>query len=141
MKKTFSKSGLFLIEFMIVLLFFSISATVCVSVFMKADSLNKRSNEKNQALFLVQSTAETIKTFNFSDMSNEKLTNSLKQQSYYDEDWQPCEKTDSYKYILSVDTSEDDSGMFTAQISVSEAKDVIYHLEVKKYIPEGKSHV
>ena len=60
-KKNNTKSELFLMEFIVAILFFSICTAVCISAFVKADNISKESKLINGAMILAQSTAEEIK--------------------------------------------------------------------------------
>lgn len=134
MKKTgFSNSGLFLIEFMIVLLFFSISAAVCVSIFVHAHSLNKESGEKNQALLLAQSAAEQLKASGediLKEMGAEKIENGA-YLFYYDESWKQTEEKSIY--CMTIETKTENK-LLKVQISIDNGKKEIFNLEVKKYM-------
>lgn len=53
-----SKSSLFLMELIIALLFFSISSTVCIRLFVKAHSLSAQTVDQNHAVNYAQNMAE-----------------------------------------------------------------------------------
>ncbi len=53
-----SKSSLFLLELIIAILFFSISAAACIQLFAKAHALDIRTSEQNQAIIWSQNLAE-----------------------------------------------------------------------------------
>lgn len=135
MKKVqFPKSGLFLIEFMIVLLFFSISAVVCVSIFVHANRLNQENSEKNRALFLAQSMAEEIKGSGLTglyEMDHEKTR--LGYSFYYDENWEKTDRTGKQYEMTVVVTPE--GNMEKAYIIVKKEEQELFSLPVKHYIP------
>lgn len=56
-----SKSQIFLMEFICVVMFFAICVALCINVFVKADSTSKEGRELNESLLLAQSMAENIK--------------------------------------------------------------------------------
>ena len=56
-----SKSQIFLLEFIIVVLFFAICATICTTAFVRSDSLSRENAAKNEAISRVESAAEIVK--------------------------------------------------------------------------------
>lgn len=56
-----SKSQMFLMEFICVVMFFVLCVALCINVFVKADSISKEGCQLNEALLLAQSTAESLK--------------------------------------------------------------------------------
>lgn len=61
-RNAYTKSQIFLLEFIIVVLFFSICVTVCVLAFVKADGISVDSRQRNMAIVAMQSVAECIKS-------------------------------------------------------------------------------
>jgi hypothetical protein len=118
-KKNHTKSELFLMEFIAVILFFSICTAICISAFVKADNISKESDLLNGAMILAQSVAEEIKATE--DITGQKYQN-YKDDSYY----------------LDVSTEIKDK-ILVADITVFDAKiqkKEICRLEVKKYLPD-----
>lgn len=117
-KHNYSKSELFLMEFIVVILFFSLSAAICISAFVKANNISEESKKLNHAVILAQSTAEKIKA---SGSTGENYSGT------YDN-----------RYYLKVESTVEDE-MLTADIAVyekSDRKTEICRLEVKKYLPD-----
>lgn len=56
-----SKAPLLLMEQMVMLLVFALAAALCLQAFVKSDSLSQRSQERDRAMTLCQTTAETIR--------------------------------------------------------------------------------
>ncbi|MDD3049005.1 MAG: hypothetical protein PHQ89_03405 [Bacilli bacterium] len=54
-----TKSLSFLMEFIIVLFFFSLSSAICVSVFANAQSMNETANDKKTAIMIAQNYIES----------------------------------------------------------------------------------
>ena len=78
-----SKSGLFLIELMICILFFSCTAGICIRFFAKSHELSQKARNLYQAQQEASSMAEIL----------EGDINSLYHRYvYYDKDWKQCEK-------------------------------------------------
>ena len=93
-----SKSGLFLIELMICILFFSFTAGICIRFFAKSHNMSRDAKNLYQAQQEASSMAEIL----------EKDIDSLDNISvYYDEDWKQCNKEDMV-YWLEVTEQESD---------------------------------
>lgn len=52
------KTGLFLMELIIAILFFSLAATICIQLFVKSHMISERSIALNYSILLAQNTAE-----------------------------------------------------------------------------------
>lgn len=52
------KTGLFLMELIIAILFFSLAATICILLFVKSHMISERSIALNHSILLAQNTAE-----------------------------------------------------------------------------------
>ena len=118
-KNNHTKSELFLMEFIVVILLFSLCTAVCISAFVKADHISEESKILNGAMILAQSTAEEIKATG--DITGEKYKN------YQD---------DSYKMEV---TSQIKDKILVADITIFDIKNKkkeICRLEVKKYLPD-----
>lgn len=59
MKKK-SKSGLFLMELIVIILFFSLASTVCIQLFVKSHLLGKETKELNHSVLQAQNIAESF---------------------------------------------------------------------------------
>lgn len=60
-RKNGSGSGIFLMEMMVVVLFFMLCASTCILAFVKADRMSRLADEQNQAVSAAQSVAEIWK--------------------------------------------------------------------------------
>lgn len=74
-----SKTGLFLMELIIGILFFSLASALCIQIFVKAHLMNEESIQKSQAMKIAQNIIEIYK--------NDDFDHYFKQdhQIYYDE--------------------------------------------------------
>ena len=140
-----SKSQLFLLEFTIVVLFFAICATICVSAFVKADRMSEINAEKSQALILLQSAAEIIKAADYESVSlGEKQSAEIinmagvELQEYfsavevkseehtgqyeilYDENYQAAENIVQSKYTMNIEIAFSKEGMLEANLTMYE---------------------
>lgn len=66
-----SKSQLFLMEFILVVMFFALCTGICLSAFVKANNISREGHQLNEALLLAQSMAETIKAMD--DVEHENI--------------------------------------------------------------------
>ena len=122
-KKEASKSSLFLLELMISIVFFAISAAGCVQIFAKAHMLSEQAEQLDLAVSIAQSLADTCRT-------------PEKEIRYYDVLGNTCEKESAvYQAEINITDVEE---MLHLDITVSltgepENKDVLYHLETDVY--------
>lgn len=118
-KKNHTKSELFLMEFIVVILFFSLCTAICISAFVKANHISEESKLLNGAIILAQSTAEEIKATG--DISDEKY------RDYHD---------DSYSLEVMTEVQNE---ILVADIAVFDANNrgkEICRLKVKKYLSD-----
>ena len=149
-RRNYAKSQLFLMEFIIVVLFFALCTSICISAFVKADSISKESKELNHSLILAQSAAETIKGLDFNELDQLSELTGLyeaengKFRGYYSNDFKSLGDTGKASedakeaYVMEATLKVKDK-MLTAAITVREksSKDNICRLEIKKYLPDG----
>lgn len=107
-------------EFIVVVLFFAVCATICMSCFVQANRISAESRDLNQGVLLAQSAAECIKTVEYA-----KLEEQLEQLVY------PQAKKQGYR--VEVEKTVKDH-MLTAVILVKNEESDICKLTVKKYI-------
>lgn len=122
MKYRDSKSQIFLMEFIIVILFFSICVTICLKAFVEANQMSGESKRINHAILIAESAAECIKASDYKEI-DDKLTSLVYPQ------------VKEKKYNIKV-KKQLKNQMLEATIIVRdiEKKD-IYELKVKKYTP------
>ena len=105
-RSTHSKSSLFLMELILVILFFSIAGAICVQIFVKAHLLSRSASELNRAVSLAQSAAAGLEAANGSleDLSIQFPDGILDPGTddnvphftvYYDSAWNSCSKADA----------------------------------------------
>jgi Tfp pilus assembly protein PilV len=129
-RPTTSKSGVFLLELVLVILFFSIASTVCIEMFVKSYTISNDSTYLNTSVQIAENIAETFKA------ENDLITHSFSETYYYSDDLKQVSKVNS-TYIAVVDYSSDNS-MNHANISVFANETNYFTLPVNKYIPNGK---
>ena len=134
--KTGSKTRLFLIELVIIILFFAFAGAICANIFVKAHTLSSKSTDISMAVMQAQSAAECVKD---TDGDAKKLCDLLDGQDtaegltvYYDKDWKPSDESGA-KYELSIALTQE-NGFLNADISVLKGDEEIYSIETGKYL-------
>lgn len=129
-----SKSRLFLIEMVVIILFFSIAAAVCTNMFAQAKAVSAQSTELTMALMEAQEAAETFKSAGGDPMAvGEKLGAQEDGESlvaYFNEAW---ERTDGQSaYSMKMDFSAE-NGLRRAEISMYKGNEEIYRIQTAIY--------
>lgn len=120
----YAKSEIFLMEFIIVVLFFALCSAVCISAFAKAENISRQSRDMNEALILAQSAAEALKAGEYQELENLKMQ--VEEEGRY-----------SIEVLQSLQ-----GDMMIGDIAVYEKdgkSDAICQIQVKKYTPEPES--
>lgn len=115
-----SKSMLFLMELIVVILFFSLSAAISLKIFAEARTMSNEGRDFGKASVISQSCAEVYKNQkgNISAVSEilggTKKDNSL--EFYYDNEWDECSESNS-TFTVIIRECEKKSSIVTARIS------------------------
>lgn len=133
-----SRSGIFLMEIIIAILFFSIVSALCLQAFVRSRALSKDANALNRSVAITESIAEMIKGAdspqNAIALIQETYPNAASDSEVallsYDENWEPCRASDKdCTYQVSVicnsfgqDTKDDSLGLLTWSISSQSAE-------------------
>ena len=110
MAKTSGKTNSFLLEMILMILFFSVSAAVILQLFASSHNIQKQSSSKNEALLYAQTLAEEFKA---SGQNLLARTSEQTEERYLDENWQETGK---------------DNAVYTAQIKISNQSTAAGHL-------------
>ena len=123
MKRTpVRRSSLFLLECIIAILFFIITATVCIQIFAKSYTISKKSEDLTMAVHI---TSSYVEEFRGGKVFPEEL------HIYYDDSWTLCDETASVHTLMITMSSQSD--MVTGRFSM----DDIYEISTTKYIGGG----
>ena len=127
--KGMSRSHLFLIELIVVILFFAFASVITVQVFSNAFQLDDDTTTLNGALTAVQTAAEMDKTIAFNDIDPSGKT------LYFNKDWNVTNPADAVYTIKSeAELVKQQSGtMAVYNYTASSGDNVIYRLQAKKY--------
>lgn len=136
-----SKSGLFVMELILAILFFSFASAICIQVFAKAHLISTKSSDLTAAMAEVQSAAEILKSSdkNLSDLS--QLLGAQQEEDvltiYYDQEWnRAAAGRDTYRMMIRVA----DEGLLSSsdiQLFKEGESQPIYKIEVKTYHPHS----
>lgn len=138
-----SRSGLFLLELMIVILFFAVTSAICMNLFVKAHLTSAAGSELTAAVREVQSVAELFKAV---DGDLKTLAESLGVQGaggpaldlYYDKNWVPTGNKEDAVYTISVVLDEtihpDRQDCLRAQVIARTEEKEIFEVPVKKCV-------
>lgn len=100
-----NSSGLFLMEMIMVVGFFLLCTGICISVFVKADTISRLAKDTNQAVLLAQTTVERLKAEGTGEIEN---IAALKEDDayilYWDKDGSPVKEAslDGYQGIVTI---------------------------------------
>ena len=67
------RSGIFLLEIMIAILFFALTGAVCLRTFVKAHTLSTQATETEQALSRLEDVAGLLNTIDAAELKDEKI--------------------------------------------------------------------
>ncbi len=112
--KTRSKSSLFLMELIIVLMFFSLSAAICMKVFAISKVKTDTARDLAQASFAAESFAEVYKEYH-GDMGkvgeyysvNGATSDTKNMAFFYDKEWNRITEGGEAAYSMSISTDRD----------------------------------
>lgn len=139
-----SKTALFLMELIIVILFFSIASAVCMQLFAKSHTIGKQTQELNHAVAIAQSYAEVMRG---TDGSMESILAAFPDavvednyfEVFYDEHFQVCDPANA-AYVSDV-TITPNGAIQNMEIKIVKLSDYseIYTLNATKYMntPRG----
>lgn len=131
-----SRSGLFLIELMVCILFFSITAGICIQFFVKSHQMSQNAKNLYQAQQEAASMAEVL----------EKDVDALNNICvYYDKEWKQCDKKEkvySLKVTEERNKTHQEKDIKRIKIAVyseqNSKKEEIYHLNLSIYVPQNE---
>jgi len=138
-----NKSGIFLMELMLVVLFVLLSLTICVRIFFESQELSRNSYVLTNAVIQAENVAQLLKYDNGKtdsliayykpEMSSDNFV------AYFDDKFKTCsdKKQSSYKMVVNQRLTND--GLVFSNISFSDItrEQVIYTLKTTVYTQEG----
>ena len=148
-----SKTGLFLMELIISILFFALAGTVCIQLFAKSHMLDGKTAAQNHAIVKCEDFCEIFygvvdenpevseRMAAMAEITGADLSGDSGLIIYYDEDFNACKADGSTYYLLFKDEGLNEStGTYsgTAEVHYSETAkglESIYELGVSKHVP------
>ena len=134
-----SKAPLSLMEQMVMILVFALAAALCLQAFVKSDSISSRSDARDRAVVLCQSTAEALRhtdqaedALHLVNPSAPVFYEGSQAEIHYNADWSLCENRE-YTYRLAVQPAETDQpGLAKALVQVWQSGQAqpLFQLEV-----------
>lgn len=119
-----SKSGLFLMELIIAIVFFALASAICIRFFVRAHLNSTRSGDLGAAISIAQNAAEAYKAgsaeFSYAPSGDGATTY---HQIYYDGDGRKLDSPEGAAYRL-VYSFEPDGGLHSMKVSVFKLSDV-----------------
>lgn len=141
-----SKSSLFLIELIVVILFFSIAGTVCIQLFVKSHLLSTKTKALNQCVKYAQNYAEVFTNMNgsrndFLDFLDNPVLSEDKTayHIYFDKEFQITGDFDKAFYDLKLVFDASDNNISVLNMNFYKISDntLLYGIDVKKYTGTG----
>lgn len=137
-----NKTSLFLMEMIVVILFFSVASAVCVQIFAYGEEKSRRSRDLTNAVIQVQNATQLIKSSNGTLEAVEEYYNIEAQNNaafiYFDSAFKVCTEQPDANYVLEIIQEQND----TRQVShlafcYYKTREEIFQLDSEKYIEEG----
>lgn len=140
-KKDGSGAGVFMMEMLMAVFFFILCASVCILVFVKADSMSRLARDTGSGVLAAESVAEVWKAEGVSGLSDRFQAKAEAGQVsiYWDKAWTAVsEETEAaFGGVLSW---EAEAGLETAQIAVfcmDQSKRELFSMTAARYLREG----
>ena len=125
-----NRSHLFLMEFIIIILFFAIACSVCVSMFVTARTAAAQSTELSMASAYAQTAAENFKACG-RDIGYLEEQDGTGAAAYFDRDWNAAAQQDA-AYALRIGYRTQ-GALLLADICVTKDGAEIYRIEAARY--------
>ncbi|MEA5002672.1 MAG: hypothetical protein VB081_04155 [Christensenella sp.] len=130
-----SKSKLFLIELIIIILFFSIASAVCMNIFARGKVYSNQSTQTTMATLLCQQAAETFKGTNGDEAALAVLLGASQENGRlvveYDGAFAPTAQDAVYRMEIAF---AEGNGVKEADIVLKKGDDTVYALEAAQYM-------
>ncbi len=141
--KTHTRSSLFLLELIVAILFFALSAVVCIQLFVYSDGLGNESEDRNLAVTQGQRVVESfygdnseleniVTKFEFTEVAEGEYV------SYYGNDGEFTENGEEPFKVVLTSSEEENLELITINILYNDKTDAeaIFEISTKKYLPK-----
>ncbi len=133
-----SKSGLFLMELVLIILFFAITSAVCVNLFANAHLTSVAGKDLNKAVVEVQTAAEVVKHTKGDEERLAELLGAVRQDKgmtvSYNQDWEPIAENEQPRYQLRIVSTPGTDGMLYTEVEMHKGEALLYQITVGSYI-------
>ncbi len=129
-----SKAKLFLIELIIIILFFAFAGGVCMNMFVAAKRVSTRSTDVTNASMMAQAAAEAVKSGGEQGFLDAVTGAEGMNGSYsvaYDAQWTVVPEGQGI-YTMRVDFSQQDNGILNADVTVKRMDDELFNITAKR---------
>lgn len=130
-----SKAPLVLIEQLVMLLVFALTAALCLRAFVWSELRSQRLEARTYAVTLVQSAAETIRHYKDLPTAAQHLGGRYEQEQLrlaYDQNWQPISGDGAY-YLTAQELLPETEGLQAARVELKTSgnePEVLFALEI-----------
>ncbi|MEY8516749.1 hypothetical protein AALC25_07415 [Lachnospiraceae bacterium 29-84] len=146
-----SHSSMFLMEMMVAIMLFSLASSVCLRMFATCRQISGQTRDLNMAVYQAGNAAELIKcALSDGQAAGEAvfpgcIQNEYPQSTfdsshisvYYDEMWNPCQKTGSTFHMDISQTRRDGLLLYDIHVlPVEKGKEAVYTLTLKLHEPQ-----
>ena len=129
-----SRSGLYLVEFVIVLFFFSIASTIVFQFFIRGSGISSDAYDLNIAVVRAESITEKVFSAGGEDalLSEQFVKTQDGYALYFDSDWMETD-ADRQKYLAEINVSAEGS-MLVSDVAVKKGAQELYSIHAKRYL-------
>lgn len=140
-KKNSSGEGMFMLEMIIAVFFFILCASICIRVFVKADSMSRLARDTNNGVLAAESVAEIWKAEGAEGLSGRLRARAGESGAslFWDQEWNVLADEADASYLGEVSWTGE-AGLWTARIVIRRAdqkggKD-LFEMTAARYIPD-----
>lgn len=134
--KSAGKTNTLLMELIIVILFFSLSAVITLQLFVTAHEQSTLSHDKTMALLRAQNVAEELRADESSVLTGFSELEEDRYMICYNEDWEPSGETGAYEMSVQVERKPSEYGtMMELDVRVNKGGQELCSLQTSRYLP------
>lgn len=140
-KKNSSGEGMFMLEMIVAVFFFILCASICIRVFVKADSMSRLARDTNNGVLAAESVAEVWKAEGSEGLGGRfrAKTGESVARLFWDREWNAIADEADASYLGEVSWSGD-AGLWTARIVIRRAGQKggtdLFEMTAARYVPD-----
>ena len=120
-----NKSIVVMIEHIVMLLVFTLAATICIRMFVRSERLSRKYEATDHAVIVAQNAAEVLKNGGLQTFAKEEnvlQTGENTQMVCYDKNWKVTDR-ETAEFLLTVELlPEENEFLFRGEVVISEVK-------------------